>query len=311
MQENIAVIVPAKAMPQKLKECIGSILNLGYPDLEVIVVDDGLEKEALGVLDSFKGRVKVLKSDSCGPSAARNLAARYTAKEYIAFTDSDCIVDRGWLEELTRGFREYPQAAACGGIQKLPEDSTGFEKKVFLFMRKAGLITDYIRKAKHSRIYEVNHNPSCNVMYRREIYLKEGGFLEGLWPGEDVEFDYRLKKKGYKLFFNPDAVVYHYKPKTWNSFLRMMYRYGFTQGALVTKYGMFRRIHYFPILSLMFLFLFLLLMFVGKAFALWFIFGVLFFSWFYFLNYFSFILFVSGSLSWNLGFMAGFIKRNI
>lgn len=61
-------------------------------------------------------------------------------------------------------------------------------------------------------------------MYKRDTFLECGGFLDELWPGEDVELDYRLKKKGYHLICNPGAVVYHYRPKKLAVFLAMMYR---------------------------------------------------------------------------------------
>lgn len=309
MLNKACVIIPAKGKPEKLQECIKSILTLDYPNLEIIVVDDGLEEAGIKILDNFKGRIKILKSNSRGPSYARNLAALNTDAEFIAFTDSDCIVAKNWLEELSRAFGDYPQAVACGGIQELPRDATNFEKKIFLFMQKAGFISDYIRMAKDIRIREVNHNPSCNVMYKKEAYLKEGGFLEGLWPGEDVEFDYRLKKKGYKLFLNPKAVVCHYKPRTLRSFLEMIYRYGFVQGLLVKRYGVFRRIHFFPMLTLILVLLFFLLMSIDKVFAFWFIAGVFFLSWFYFLDFVSFLLFLSGGFLWNMGFIMGLVKN--
>lgn len=135
MQERIAVIVPAKANPRKIDKCIESLLALRYPGLEVILVDDGLEKDALYLLGNFKDKIRIIKSDSRGPSAARNLAAKTTAAEYIAFTDSDCFADKGWLEELIRVFREYPDAVSCGGTQELPRDATRFEKGIFVYAK--------------------------------------------------------------------------------------------------------------------------------------------------------------------------------
>jgi GT2 family glycosyltransferase len=151
---------------------------------------------------------------------------------------------------LLLGFQEFPQAVACGGIQRLPQDATDFQKKVFFFMKRVGFITEYMRKAKQKKIKEVNHNASCNVIYRKDAFLSEGGFLEGLWPGEDVELDYRLSKRGYKLVFNPQAIVYHYRPRDLKSFLKMMYRYGLAQGFLVKKYGIFRKIQLVPLFVL-------------------------------------------------------------
>jgi hypothetical protein len=76
---------------------------------------------------------------------------------------------------------------------------------------------------------------------------KVGGFNESLWPGEDVELDLRIRRLGFKLIFNPDAMVGHYRAGTWNGFAHMMKRYGEVQGKLVRKYGLFRLLHYVPL----------------------------------------------------------------
>lgn len=246
MKEKVVIIIPVRGCPANLKKCFSSLWELDYPDYEVIVVDDGLSREGLSVLDEFKDKIKVLQSGGYGPSFSRNLAARNTSARFLAFTDSDCIVEKNWLKELMKGFERYPDAVACGGRQRLPADAEKFERKVFLFMKRTGFITDYMRRVKEDDLIEVNHNPSCNVIYKRDIFLQEGGFLEGLWPGEDVELDYRLKKKGYKVIFNPAAIVYHYKQKNLKSFSEMMYRYGKAQGFLVKKHGVFRKIQMVP-----------------------------------------------------------------
>lgn len=307
MGDKICIVVPVKDDFDVFRKCVLSLLNLDYKNYEIIIVDDsekGVIKES-----SFPQAIRVINSFGKGPSYARNLAAKNTDAEFLAFTDSDCIVDKNWLKELLSGFKQRPDAVACGGIQKLPQDASEFERKIFLFMKKAGFITDYMRRVKKKDIVEVNHNASCNVMYRRNIFLKEGGFLEGLWPGEDVELDYRLKRKGYKIIFNPEAVVYHYRPKDIKSFSQMMFRYGWSQGFLVRKYGVFRKIHILPFITLFIIFLivssaifnFLVWPFVYIIFA-----GMISFLYFRF-NLKVFLLALTGFLYWH----AGFFKRII
>jgi len=245
---KVCVIIPAKGSVPKIEKGLRSILDSGYPNLEVIVVDDGIDKAGLEIVDKFFDRIKILKSGSKGPSFARNLAARETDAELIAFTDSDCIVGENWIKELIRGMDYITKAISCGGSQEAPFDATPFEKGLTDFLKRIGFVTDYMRGSKRDKIVTADHNPSCNVLYRRDIFLKEGGFLEGLWPGEDLEFDYRLRKKGYRVAFNPKAVVYHYRPDTINKFADMMFRYGKVQAFLVKKYGPFRKIHaVFPV----------------------------------------------------------------
>lgn len=299
-KKKVCIIIPVRGEAENLTECLNSILDLDFESYEIIMVDDGLNSEALKILENFKDKVKILKSNFSGPSYARNLGVRHTEAEYVAFTDSDCIMDKYWLKELLRGLEKYPEAVACGGRQELPASATDFEKRVFLFMKRVGFITDYIRRTKEFRILEVDHNASCNVIYKREVFLKEGGFLEGLWPGEDVEFDYRLKKKGYRLVFNPQAVVYHHRPESLGSFLKMMYRYGKAQGFLVRRYGVFRKIQVLPFLGIILFFILILVIFLNSSWAKFFLIG-LSLVFFYFLAIIKSVG-IWGVLFWSLGF---------
>ena len=311
---KISVIISVKGEWSHLEACLRSILNSNYSNFNVIIVNDGLSGEAISSLEKYNSKIKVLTSEGKGPSCARNLAVQNTDAEFIAFTDSDCVVDKDWLINLLDGFKKYPDAVSCGGKQELPQDADDFEKKVFLFMKKTGFLTDYMRMAKNNETVEVNHNASCNVMYKKAAFLKEDGFLESLWPGEDVELDYRLSKKEYKMVFNPKAIVYHYRPKDLKSFSKMMYRYGWAQGFLVRKYGIFRKIQFLPLFSAVFLLSLLMLIFFQKMLlALYILLSVILITFYYFrLNLNILSLSFLAFIFWNSGFMRyffGFRKK--
>lgn len=309
--ERVAVVVPVKGIPFYFVKCIGSLLNLDYPDYEIIIIDDGLEPGILLALQNFKGRIRILNSDNLGPSFARNLAAKSTDARLIAFTDSDCVVDRAWLKELVRALNQIPDAASCGGIQKTPDDATKFQKDVFRAFEKSGTISEYMRKGnKDDRVIEVNHNASCNVIYKRDVFLKEGGFPEDLWPGEDVEFDLRLKKKGYKIIFNPKALVYHYRPENMLKVIQMMRRYGMAQAFLIRRYGIFRKVQLVPFLLILSILAMLLTGVKGL------IAGVILLIWGLLISgvYFFFLrvehIFLMMIVFWNYGFLKGLFAKN-
>lgn len=304
--KKVCIIIPVGGNFYKLKMCLQSVFNLEYQNKEVIVIDDGLAEEEKRMLSNFGDRMYILHSDKRGPSFARNLALKYTDAEFVAFTDSDCIVDKLWLTELMKGLLSMSDAVACGGSQLIPPDASEFEKKVFYFMKNLGLVIDYIKDEKTEGVIEVNHNPTCNVLFKRDILIKEGGFLEGLWPGEDVELDYRLKRKGYKLLFNPKAVVYHYRPNCMSNFVRTMYRYGKAQGFLVKRYGFFRKIH---MVALICFFLLLGLIYVSLRYSTFI--PILLLISILGIGYFIIPLYVVAALYWNIGFVVGlFIRLN-
>lgn len=308
----VSVIIPVKDTEKTIEKCINSVLNLDYLNFEIIVVDDASIDRTSEILKNYYQKIKVIINiPSLGPSESRNIASKEAKGEYLAFTDGDCIVDKQWLKELMAGFNLYPQAIACGGVQELPQDATDFERRVFLFMKKSGFISDYMRKKRNEKIIKVNHNPSCNVIYKRNILLQEGGFLEDLWPGEDVELDYRLKRKGYKLFFNPKAVVYHYRPANLNKFCLMMFKYGFAQGFLVRRYGIFRKVQLLPLFNMILLFLTLSLLFFKKTNLLIFLLFLLFITMLIYFTFYFPVLFLAilGIIFWHIGFLRGLFLR--
>lgn len=298
----ISIIIPAKNCEETIEKCLNSVLNLEYKNYEVIVVDDASNDRTAEIIAKFAPKVKIITNKSCtGPSKARNDAVLIARGEYLTFTDSDCIVDKDWLNQLMNGFSSLPDVAGCGGVQLLPWDATNFEKKAFILMQKAGHISDYIRIVRSSAIFEVDHNPSCCVMYRKDVFLKNRGFLEGLWPGEDVEFDFRLNKQRLRLVCNPKAVVYHYKPKNITSLLKMMFRYGWAQGFLIRRYGFFRKVQFIGLFGPLILFIAFVMVAIPLLRPLL-VAGIIIAFLIFKGNIFSLVLAVSGFFCWTLGF---------
>ena len=250
----VSIIIPAQNAQATLKKCLDSIVHLHYDSSQVIVVNDGSNDDTAAILKNYP-HIAVITTEGKGPSYARNLALKEAKGEFVAFTDADCIVDSEWINELLKGFEEET-VAGVGGAQKSPADDTPFGMLVQEFLFAFGFISDYMHHGIHMR--PTHHNPTCNTMYLRSVLLEMNGFLDGLWPGEDVELDYRIIKKGYRLMFNPAAIVFHYRPGAFAQYQRMMFRYGVAQGFLVRRYGFFRLVHFVPsaLLLLMALFIF-------------------------------------------------------
>ena len=107
MEEKISVIIPVKNAEKTIKKCLDSVLNVDYPNFDVIVVDDGSTDNTPSILRGFGQGIRIIQARGVGPSAARNEAAKVSDAQYLAFTDSDCIVERSWLRELRFGFSDY------------------------------------------------------------------------------------------------------------------------------------------------------------------------------------------------------------
>ena len=94
---SVSVIVPVYKAESFLSNCINSILNQTYRDLEVILVDDGSPDFSGQICEEYAekdGRVKVIHQKNAGAAAARNCGLKAAAGKYIAFVDSDDWIDR-------------------------------------------------------------------------------------------------------------------------------------------------------------------------------------------------------------------------
>jgi GT2 family glycosyltransferase len=156
-------------------------------------------------------------------------------------------------------------------------------------------------------------------MYKKSVLLEAGLFDENLWPGEDVDIDLKIIRLGYTLYYNPDAIVAHYRPKDIKSFSRMMKRYGWAQSYLVKKYGPFRLIHFIPlILTAILVTLICILVQSPSIFLIMILSGaILLVTVFCFRTkslvkgILSTILFLILILYWNMGFLIGLFSRGI
>jgi len=338
MQPLISIIIAVKNGEKTIRKCLNSIFALNYQNFEVIIVNDGSTDTTREVIGSFKIRkygnkeagLNIIDTPGLGPSEARNLGVKQAKGEYVAFTDGDCIVNHSWLVELLKGFEiEHNQSfvlsqgaviAGVGGSQLIPDDDSEFGKAMGSFMATIGFVTDYIkpRYTGISRTYikTTGHNPSCNVMYKKEIFDKIGGFLKGMWPGEDVEFDYRIKKAGFALLYNPAAIVCHYRADSLKKFKKMMLSYGRVQGELVKKHGFFRKIQYVPLVLAAALLIEALTFILDLQFGIFFIFSAVIISYLYFLirtrNLITALKYIAlmfwTVLLWNYGFLKGLRK---
>lgn len=311
-EPRISIVIPVYNSRKTIEKCIESLLLIDHDSFEIIIVDDGSTDGTPELCDQY-AEIHLIRLSRGGPSRARNVGIAAARGEFVAFTDGDCLVDAQWLKELEVPFAD-PHIAGTGGDQQSPDDETETGRIVQEFLKTIGFITGYIKT--DTKLRETQHNPSCNSMYRKQVLLDVGGFDESLWPGEDVELDLKIVRKGHKLMYNPSAVVFHYRSSTYRGFCRMMLRYGASQWPLVMKYGLFRKLHYVPPLLIVCLLGLLATLYrEPMAVSLVIIFPVLFFVWFLWktesisksLTFTGLIL--STVLCWNWGFFSGWADK--
>lgn len=222
----ISVIVPTFNGEETITDCLNSFLNQSYKgEYEVIVVDDGSIDKTGEVVEKYP--VRLLAQRHRGPAAARNLGARNASGDILLFTDDDCVAEKNWIEEMVKPF-DNPEIAGVQGRYKTKQRS--------LIARFAQYEIEerYERMAKQKYIDFIG---SYSAAYRRNVFLKEGGFDESfpIASGEDPDLSFRLAAEGHKMVFAPNAVVYHHHPDTLAKYLRQKFYRAYWRVVLYKK----------------------------------------------------------------------------
>ena len=203
-----SVVIAARNEGDLLRATVESVLeDTAYPDVEVVVVDDGSTDGGPDALPADT-RVRLLRLGAAGLSKARNAGAALALGEYLVFLDAHCTVSRGWLDALLDPLRQPDVALA--GASVTPLDAPGPRGCGTTWVSRT-LETAWFDPSDGDSPYEVPFVPGGCQAYRARTFELLGRFDEGmrLWGYEDIEICLRAWLLGYRVVGAPAAMVAH------------------------------------------------------------------------------------------------------
>lgn len=230
---DISIIILNYNAGDFLLKCIQSIeqADLCGLKIEVIVVDNNSSDGSLEQLKTKDLRL-VKNKKNIGFSAGNNVGVREASGKYVLFLNPDTVLSKNSLRETFDFMEENKSAGACSAYIRLSngeiDESShrGFPtpwnafthfsglEKVFPKSRLfSGYTMGWLRGNK--KIHEVESINGAYFFIRREAGEEVSWWDEDFfWYGDDLDFCYRLKKKGWRIFFLPHVNVIHYKGVT-------------------------------------------------------------------------------------------------
>jgi GT2 family glycosyltransferase len=251
-RKSVSVVVATRDRPESLERCLTALLEVEYPNYEIVVVDNAPTSQATAELVQRRSRtdprVRYVREDRPGLGWAHNAGLGQAAGEIIALTDDDVVVDRRWLAALARGFETTRDVGCVTGLvvpleletpaQLWFEQYGGFNK---------GFKTRTYDLAKHrpdDRLYPYRagmFGAGANMAFRRDALEAIGGFDRALGPGtlalggEDLDVFYRTLTAGHRLVYTPAALVYHEHRSSYAELRWQIYTWGAGLAAFLTK----------------------------------------------------------------------------
>lgn len=184
-QHRISVIIPTYNHAQYLGEAIESVLRQDYPDMEVIVVDDGSSDNTWEVTASYRGKITCVEQPNGGCALARNTGLNIATGEYIAFLDSDDSLLPGSLRVRAEYLNNHPQVGlVCGDVIEIYNEGDQRLKSL------------RVNPPKHPENFRWETVEFCatssSLMARRTCFAKAGNFEATLRQGQDWHMWVRL-----------------------------------------------------------------------------------------------------------------------
>lgn len=198
----ISVIVPTFRDWPRLQLCLNCLSQQTYPQrgFEIVVVNNDPEDRPPADLQCPENCI-LIEEDGHGSYAARNKALKVVRGDIVAFTDSDCLPDKQWIESAVKIFLSDESISRIGGEVQVfsvegnsPDIALPYESLFALeqteFVKNGAAIT-------------------ANMFTRKEVIEAVGGFDASLKSGGDAEWGYRAQHAGFSIIFSSLVRVQH------------------------------------------------------------------------------------------------------
>lgn len=224
---KVTAIIPAYNEGIVVKHPIKSLLSQTYPNLEIIVVDDGSTdgtyKQAK-FFEKIDSRVKVYKKKNGGKAKALNFGISKSNGELILCIDADSKLDKNAVERMVRYFQDEEISAVAGSVYVANQNNT-------LTKLQALEYVEGLNMARNGQAFLklVNIIPGPIGMFRKKSLLEVGGYDSDTFA-EDCDLTLKLLNSGKKIEFESDAVAFTEAPEHLLDLLKQRYRW--TRGIL-------------------------------------------------------------------------------
>ena len=191
----VSVIVLCHDYGRFLGEAIDSALAQDYPNLEILVLDDGSTDDSLEVARRYEGRVRVLTQENRGLARTCNRGVREASGEYFVFLSADDRLEPHYVSELLRAVEREPEASFAYCSSRL-------------FGAESGIAPS--RPFSAFSLVRGRNYINGSALTRRSAYLEAGGYPEDLGEGSFDDWDFWLSMldRGHRGTYVPAPLLY-------------------------------------------------------------------------------------------------------
>lgn len=205
MSGRVSVIIPTYNYGHYISDALDSILDQDFPDIEIIVIDDGSKDNTKNILNGYKHAVKYIYQENSGLSAARNIGIENSTGEFILFLDADDLLGEQLIKNQIEFLNDNPDIsiAVCGNKLFSRISTTGKPEVIGRWKLYHNFLDLHL--------CYLNIAPPHAFMCRRHVINETGLFDTSLRACEDWDYWIRAASNGHVPSFNQSGIVYYRK----------------------------------------------------------------------------------------------------
>lgn len=255
------------------EQCVRSVLQSDYPNLEVVIVDNASTDGSYELLYRSFGSipsVRILRnSRNTGFAEGNNVGYNNSKGDVLVFLNIDTRVERRWLSELVRALRAENVGGAQSKIMSLRDprrvESVGHDIDWLGFVYSRPLHWAF---APIDHVQQLFYPEGASMAYKRavleEVCLAEGPFdSEYFFYFEDNDLGWRIRLRGYSIILVLPSVAYHYVAGSGSPAFRYAGTFSFSKNRMMTltkNYGLRNLVWILPLAVLLEIFRAILLL---------------------------------------------------
>jgi glycosyltransferase involved in cell wall biosynthesis len=211
---EISVVVPVRNEEASIRILLEALLAQTLPAKEIVITDGGSSDATTDIIEEFiKGGapVRLFREENSLPGRSRNVGARNSHSQWIAFTDAGTRSGPDWLACLAEKLGDGSASDVVYG---------SYEPIVDSFFKECAAIA-YVPPAFETDGGFVRPRSIVSALMRRKAWEAVGGFPEDLRSAEDLLFMNKIEQAGFRTVRAPRAIVYWtIQPGLWRTFRR-------------------------------------------------------------------------------------------
>lgn len=229
--EPVTVIIPAYNEEVGIAAAVLSIANSDYPDVRIIVVDDGSSDRTSEIVTLLRmPNVQLIRQENAGKPAALNRGIAAATTELVVLVDGDTIFDPNTVRDVVQPFRDKAVGAVAGNPK------VGNRKKIITRMQHVEYtIASEIERRMYSIFGVSPCVPGAIGAFRRAALVDIGGLSRDTLA-EDSDLTVELARRGWIVEYVPTARAWTEAPSTWKGLLRQRRRWSYGVLQVIAKH---------------------------------------------------------------------------